>query len=195
MHPAQPSAVESPVVGTDAAWSDVDLLARCRAGDAEAWDILVSRYDRLVFSVALRCGASREDAADVTQTTFVALLDSIDRLEDESRLVSWLMTVSRRHAWRAGRRARREPLVGGGEITSLNPIEDWERQTWIHEGLQELEEPCRSLLHALFFDPTAPSYATLAQRMGRTVGGIGPLRGRCLERLRLILGEEPEGGS
>jgi Sigma-70 region 2 len=58
---------------------DADLLSRCRAGDDAAWDQLVGKYERLVFSVALRNGLDREDAADVTQTTFIALLDSTDQ--------------------------------------------------------------------------------------------------------------------
>src|ERR671932_568221 len=76
-----------------AALGDRDLLDRCQDGDAHAWEMLVARYERLIFSVALRNGLTREDAADVTQTTFVALLESMGRLRADGERVSyWLMT-------------------------------------------------------------------------------------------------------
>jgi len=56
--------------------SDARLLQGCRRGEAESWDALVHRYERLVFSVALRSGLSPADAADVTQSTFIALLEA-----------------------------------------------------------------------------------------------------------------------
>lgn len=168
---------------------DSDLLRRCRTGDAEAWETLVGRYERLVFSVALRNGMSREDAADITQTTFIALLDAIDLLREDERLGSWLMTVARRQAWRNRRRTER--VTGSLDQASApaDAIEDWERLAWLHGGLQQLGDPCRELLTALYLDSDSPSYATIAPRLNRAVGSIGPLRARCLARLREILGE------
>lgn len=171
--------------------SDHELLNGCRKGDQQAWELLVGRYERLVFSVALRNGASREEAADITQMTFVALLESISRLRDEERLASWLMSVARRLTWRQRRRAEREPSV-----EQVSPAEDpiaaWERIAVVHEGLQRLGERCRDLLLALYFDPAAPSYAEVAARLGRPIGGIGPMRARCLQHLRALLGEDAE---
>ena len=66
-----------PPESDDSGLSDATLLARCRTGDGAAWHVLVERYERPVFSVARSGGLDVEDAADVTQTTFVALLDSI----------------------------------------------------------------------------------------------------------------------
>jgi RNA polymerase sigma factor (sigma-70 family) len=171
--------------------SDHELLTACRDGDQDAWELLVGRYERLVFSVALRNGVTREEAADVTQMTFVALLESITRLRDEQRLASWLMSVARRLAWRQRRRSERERPV-----EQLSPREDpiaaWERVAVLQEGLQKLGQACRDLLLALYFDPAAPSYAEVAERLGRPIGGIGPMRARCLQRLRTLLGEDTE---
>jgi RNA polymerase sigma factor (sigma-70 family) len=175
--------------GTRTVPSDLELLSACRTGDQNAWDALVARYERLVFSVALRNGVTREEAADITQMTFIALLESLSRLRDEQRLASWLMSVSRRQAWRQRRRHERErPVeqVSSGE----DPIAAWERVAVVHEGLQRLGGACRDLLLALYFDPAAPSYAEVAQRLGRSIGGIGPMRARCLQHLRALLGED-----
>ncbi len=175
--------------GGDAA-TDGLLLARCRTGDGAAWHELVDRYQRLVFSVALRDGLDVEDAADVTQTTFVALLDSITQLRSDERLAAWLMTVARRTAWRM--RRRREQEVGVAELPPVADERDWEQVAALHEGLARLAAPCRDLLAALYFDPSEPSYEEIAHRLGRAIGGIGPMRARCLQRLRALI---DDGGS
>jgi RNA polymerase sigma factor (sigma-70 family) len=181
--PAQRTAQDSDL-------SDAALLARCRTGDGAAWHVLVERYERPVFSVARGGGLDVEDAADVTQTTFVALLDAITQLRSDERLAAWLLTVARRTAWRVRRRREQE----SGAATAPPAVaddRDWEQVAALHEGLARLACPCRDLLAALYFDPAEPSYAEIAQRMGRAVGGIGPMRARCLERLRALI--EAEG--
>jgi RNA polymerase sigma factor (sigma-70 family) len=175
--------------------TDHELLDRCVAGDEQAWIEVVGRYERLVFSVALKNGLSREDAADVTQVTFVALLESIPMLRSDGSLAAWLMTVARRHAWRARRRAAIEQP---GSLDVVEPDsstdEDYARLATLHEGLARLGERCRQLLYALFFDPDAPPYAVVAERLHCAIGTIGPQRARCLHRLRVLLDEEEQAG-
>lgn len=174
--------------------SDGELLRRCRWGDPYAWDELVSRYERLIFSVALRNGASFEDAGDITQSTFVALIDALDRIENENRLASWLMTVARRQSWRVRSLSRKTLSVAQVPDSPTDPFPDWDIQMAVHDALSNLGGTCQELLIALYFDPSQPGYAKIANRMGRSIGGIGPLRGRCLERLRQIMLEgEAEG--
>jgi RNA polymerase sigma factor (sigma-70 family) len=170
--------------------TDQDLLRGCRSGDGAAWATLVQRYERLVFSVALRNGLSREDAADVTQTTFIALLDYITRLRDDQRLPYWLMTVARRQSWRLREQHERESPYAEVQPGVVDPIEEWERAAVVHEALEHMAAPCRDLLAALYFDPARPSYADVAIRLGRAIGGLGPMRARCLQRLRVLLGED-----
>lgn len=175
--------------------SDADLLRRCRRRDAEAWNTLVNRYERLVYTVALRNGLSAEDAADVTQSTFVALVDSLDRIRDEEKLPSWLMTVARRQAWRTRNLSRRTTSLDTHDTVegvegSVDPLADWATVTTLHDALATLGGTCRELLIALYFEPDEPSYAEIAARFGRSIGGIGPLRGRCLDKLRTLLEDE-----
>jgi RNA polymerase sigma factor (sigma-70 family) len=178
--------------GEQVAPSDAELLSACRSGDQDAWELLLQRYERLVFSVALRNGVTREEAADVTQMTFIALLESIGKLREEHRVASWLMSVARRLAWRERRRNERERVGLEGLSWPEDGIVAWERVAVIHEGLQQLGQACRDLLLALYFDPAAPSYAVIAERLGRPIGGIGPMRARCLQRLRALLGEDAD---
>ena len=72
-------------------------------------------------------------------------------------------------------------------VAETDSIERWEQQASLHTALLRLGEPCRELLVALYLDPAEPSYADIAHRLGRAIGGLGALRARCLARLRSIM--------
>ena len=148
--------------------TDGALLRACRAGDGEAWDVLVERYERLVFSVALRNGLEREDAADVTQEVFVALLHALDSLKDDTALASWLMTVARRTAWRIQERngrARRAPY-NAKPLPPDDPVDAWTSLATLHDAVARLGDPCRTLIHDLYLDADPASYAEIADSDG-----------------------------
>ena len=174
--------------------TDGDLIQACRQGNTDAWERLLDRYERLVFSIPLNYGLAVEDAADLAQITFTILMQSLDSLQDDTRLAYWLSTVARRHTWRWLERNRREGVNPGGDLAEAelvtsgdDPLEQWERLEWIQEGLNLLNQRCRELLLALYFDFEQPSYAQVAERFSMPVGSIGPTRARCLEQLKKLL--------
>ena len=166
--------------------SNATLLNACRAGNPSAWNSLVDRYERLVYAIPLREGLDEDDAADVTQETFTALLHNLDSIVDPERIAHWLMTVARRTTWRwRSGRARQRSAMTNVDVLAVDDHSDAMLDALaVHEAVLSLEEPCRSLVLALFFDPHEPSYAQIAMRLDRPVGSIGPLRGRCIGRLR-----------
>jgi len=177
---------------------DRDLIQACRAGEAQAWERLLDRYERLVFSIPLNYGLTTDDAADIAQITFTILIQSLDTLREDTRLAPWLATVARRHTWRLLARARREavdPQEDAGEREppddgdSADAVERWETIQWIDHGLNLIDERCRRLLLALYFDPDSPSYDEVASRFNMPLGSIGPTRARCLERLKRHLSQ------
>lgn len=177
--------------------SNAELIERCRSGQPDAWNELVKRYQRLVYAIPIREGLDVEDAAEVAQHTFATLVRQLDSIREPTRLSSWLMTVARREVWRR-RRAIADTVeeltdpITAEESERLEP-DDWTDRyaelAWIYDAVQSLGEPCRSLVLGLFFDPAEPSYAAIAVGLGRPVGSIGPLRARCLARLRTALEE------
>lgn len=165
--------------------SDTELLERCRQHDQDAWAELVARYERLVFSIPLRSGLSREDSADVTQLTFAALVETIDNVEKAESLGSWLMTVARRTTWRIRNSSDRE-MAGddvGADLFVDATDADLAQTLAVHGALAKIGRTCRDLLRALFADEE-PSYVEVARRVGRPIGSIGPMRARCLNTLR-----------
>jgi RNA polymerase sigma factor (sigma-70 family) len=174
--------------------TDRDLIRACRLGDARAWERLLDKYERLVFSISLNYGLTTDDAADVTQITFTILLQNLNTLPDEIRLSSWLATVARRHTWRLLARNRREAVNPGEDLArneALGGIVDSrerrELAEWLYQGLSLLDERCRRLLLALYFDAEQPSYAQIADQLKMPIGSIGPTRARCLEQMRQSL--------
>ena len=174
--------------------TDRDLIRACRSGDARAWERLLDKYERLVFSISLNYGLTTDDAADVTQITFTILLQNLNTLPDDIRLSPWLATVARRHTWRLLAQNRREAvnpdedLAGNKALGGI--VDNRERQElaeWLYQGLGLLDERCRQLLLALYFDVEEPSYAEVADHMKMPIGSIGPTRARCLEQMRQSL--------
>ena len=68
--------------------SDAELVQRCKAGDPDAWSILVDRFSRYVSTICLRGFRLRaEDAEDVFQDVFTRVYTNLDKLRDESALL------------------------------------------------------------------------------------------------------------
>jgi RNA polymerase sigma factor (sigma-70 family) len=178
--------------------SDEELLRRCRAGDEAAWEQVVEKYKRLIYSIPLNFGLTIEDAADIFQQTFISLVDNLERLRPDSNLGAWLATVARRHALHHLRRQKRVQL---GKKEDIAESEDFqaieatdffvrlEQAQVIDQGLNQIDRRCRELLIALYFDYRQPSYEEIARRIHIAVGSVGPMRGRCLERLREVMSQ------
>lgn len=184
--------VTSPAAGpTDAAL--VELALR---GERRGWELLVERYQRLIFSIPRRYGLSEMDAADVFQSVCVILLEKLGDLRDQEKLSSWLITTTSRLTWehlRRGRSAVEEPVeeAAAGHPAD-GPLPDealvhLEEQDMVRRAVDHLAPRCRELLRLLFFDSAEPSYREIADRLGIPEGSIGPTRIRCLQRLARIL--------
>ena len=74
--------------------SDEELLRRCRAGDELAWEEIIDNYKRLVYSIPLNFGLPAEDAADVSQQTFISLVDNLEKRRSDSNVGVSLIHVS-----------------------------------------------------------------------------------------------------
>jgi RNA polymerase sigma factor (sigma-70 family) len=169
------------------------LLARAAQGDQGAWNELVDEHSRLLWSVARSFRLDSADANDVVQTTWLRLLEHLDRIEDPSRLVGWLVTTARREAMRVLRRSGRErPVI---EDTVLDRPDDGppvdsallqdERNRVLWEAFARLNEKCRQLLRVAVTHPQA--YDEISEALGMPIGSIGPTRRRCLTQLRALL--------
>ncbi len=162
------------------------------------------RYERLLYSIALRCGLSEDDAADVFQTVCVKLLENLEKLRDDTHLTGWLILTARHESWRLRRRKQRysnftEVETEGEDSRLISiPAEDptpdailtrLEEQQIVRMAMQKLGENCRTLLRLRYQTDPPASYEEIARQMNISLGAVGPTRMRCLKQLRKILEE------
>ena len=175
--------------------TDTELVSACLSGDQEAWSELVDRYSRLIYSIPLRQGLSREDAADVYQAVCLDLVAELPKLRDPQALPAWLIrtTVRKAGKWRR-RNERFVPDEGGladtADETEPLPdslIEHCQRTQALRDGIEALSERCQAMVRMLFFETPARPYKDVAQALGVATGSIGFLRMKCLDRLRSVL--------
>jgi RNA polymerase sigma factor (sigma-70 family) len=185
--------------------SDEALVLACRRGDTASWEILVQRYQRLIYTIPRRSGLSEDQAADVFQLTFARFLEKINDIEQPGRISAWLATTAKRETWRMSRRARTmEPLPGANddsdestELPDNAPLPDevilrLEQQHTVRVAVASLDERCRTLLTLLFYEKEPLSYAEIADTLGVSEGSIGPTRARCLKKLQRLLTEKDD---
>ncbi|MEK7774884.1 MAG: sigma-70 family RNA polymerase sigma factor [Candidatus Zixiibacteriota bacterium] len=173
--------------------SDAEIWQEILSGDAKAWKELIKRYQALVNTVAVRSGLSMADAADCFQTTWVRLYENRYRIQDASRLSAWLVTTAKREAIRLRRIDDRtdhdDQLIDNIPSGSAPDaeLELLQQQSVLENGLAEIDDRCRKLLHALFFAEAELSYEEVSQQVGISFNSLGPIRQRCLARLKSAL--------
>jgi RNA polymerase sigma factor (sigma-70 family) len=175
---------------------DIAALVRgAVAGDRQAWERLVEQYSRLIWSITVDFKLAESDAADVAQTTWLRLLEHIDRIEYPDRVGSWLAATARNECLRNLAARKRVVLAHDEEVLSAvvasGPEVDEriladERDQVVRDALSRLPGRWQRLLELLMADPPT-SYADISDELGLPVGSIGPTRGRCLAQLRVLL--------
>ena len=171
------------------------LVRRAAEGDLNAWERLVDQYARLIWSITGEFKLVESDAADVAQTTWLRLLEHIDRIEYPARVGSWLAATARHECLRS-LAARKRVVLSQDEIelTAVAvhepPVDERlladERAETVRDALSRLPSKWQRLLEMLMADPPM-AYADISDELGLPVGSIGPTRGRCLARLRVLL--------
>ena len=175
------------------AHSDEQLVRDCIDGKHEAWSCLIDKYKNLIFSVPIKYGFSRDEAADIFQEVCLGLLSELKTLREPRALPKWLLTVTAHKCFHRKRMARR--LVSmDSEILELPSIEmppealtiiaEAEREQGLREAMSELPARCRRLIEMLFFEEPSRAYRDVAETLGIAVGSIGFIRQRCLDKMR-----------
>ena len=198
MDDSQPVTVRANKPGRAARMAD--LLSAARAGSEDALGQIVNELSPLLWQVARSAGLSQGDAEDVLQTVWMRLITHLDGIHDASALTGWLVTTTKREAWRVRAASRKQlpvdqdmfadlPNTGPGSEEQVI-LADQRRELWAAIGM--LSRRCQELLRIMAFAPRS-DYATVAAALGMRIGSIGPTRGRCLAKLRALLANGPEG--
>jgi RNA polymerase sigma factor (sigma-70 family) len=152
----------------------------------------------LIYTIARRAGLDTDQSADVFQRVFAILVENLDHIEQPALIGAWLVTTARREAWRLNKQERTrkahssEPGDHAPMLLDRAALPDevvlrMEEQHNVRTAVVALDERCRQLLTMLFYRPDPLPYAEIAATLDMREGSIGPIRARCLQKLRRIL--------
>ena len=96
---------------------DADLIRQAARGQVEAYNLLVSRWEKRVYNYVLRITGNREDALDLTQDAFLKAYQNLRKLEDPSRFAPWLYRIAHNEAYSLLRKRRPET-----DVEALEPM-------------------------------------------------------------------------
>jgi len=184
--------------------AEAELIARCRRGEARAWDELFETHygpvGRFVFQ--LSPDFSREDVEEICQEVFLAVVRNLGSFEGASQFQTWLFRIASNKA-RDFRERRLAAKRGGGQPTLSLQAEDpqaglaldppspapgpdealmsAERQQLLRLALDQLGEPCREILELRYFGDL--SYEELAAALRLNPKTVSSRLSKCLARL------------
>jgi len=166
--------------------SDAALVARCRAGDDDAWRELVERFSRYVYAIAVQgFRLGQQDAEDVFQDVFARVYERLGSLRDDEAVRPWIAQLTRRVCIDRLRSGARESDADIDELPEL-PAEDvltaLEDAFDVHDAMAELPENCQQILDRFF--ARDESYRTIGDTLGLPAGTIASRLSRCLDKLR-----------
>ena len=176
-------------MGADAELSE--LIRQAAAGDAAAWRGVVSRYGPRVYGLIYRQCRDGDLAEELTQATFVTVVEKIGKYQERGRFEPWLVRIAmnrlRDHMRRVGRQARPVEMSSLGDLRSaaeapldrLTRVEQVQQlRAWVAE-LPEADQQVLYLRHT-----AGLSFAQIAETLGQPLGTVLARGHRALKKLR-----------
>ena len=173
--------------------SDRELVQGCLKGRQDAWNFLIDKYKNLIFSIPIRYGFSREEAADIFQAVWLELIQELPKLREPKALPKWLMQVTAHKCFHTKRQISRTVSRDdeGTEIPETSvpaqaelDLREIEEEQMLREAVAALSPRCRELIHMLFYEEPRRPYQQVASHLGLATGSIGLLRQKCLDQLK-----------
>lgn len=168
------------------------LVRAAGRGDRRAWNAIVDRFSPSVWAIARGHRLGNADAADVCQTTWLRLVEHLDRIEQPERVGAWLATTARRESLRIIRLSLRQVPTGDDmddvpdstpEVADRSDLASKHVAKVLDGLLSQLPVRSQLLLRLLLAD--APlSYKDISDTLNMPIGSIGPTRARALEQLK-----------
>jgi RNA polymerase sigma factor (sigma-70 family) len=177
--------------------SDSHLVRECLEGNERAWNSLIERYERLIYSVPYKYKAAPEDCADIFQSVCLELYSELGRLRKVESLKSWIISVTVHKCLLWKRQQRRNVDLDPTEreqmdqkaVAAPDLLIEVEQEQLVREALRALNPRCAEMIRMLFYENPPLPYNQVAQRLGLATGSIGFIRGRCLKQMEKALVE------
>jgi RNA polymerase sigma-70 factor (ECF subfamily) len=128
---------------------DTDLIRKARQGDVEAYNLLISRWEKRVYNYLLRIVGDREEALDLSQDVFLKAYQNLRKLDDAARFAPWLFRIAHNEAFSSFRKRRPEREAPGqseyacDESAAAGPVFPIELTIAVTTALSKLPEEQR----------------------------------------------------
>ena len=167
--------------------SDGALVARCRQGDAAAWDELVERFSRYVLAIATRAyGLRQSDAEDVFQEVFARVWERLETLRSDEAVRPWVAQLTRRCCVDHLRARSREVSVEDPPEEAVDGmLDELDEALAVRDAVARLGPECAEVLDRFF--ARDESYRSIAEALDLPQGTVASRISRCLAKLRLEL--------
>jgi RNA polymerase sigma-70 factor (ECF subfamily) len=140
-------------VGVGLTVSDIEIVNRCLSGEIDAFEVLIDRYKRAVYSTAFRMMGNKEEAEDVSQEAFIRMYNSLSRYNPEYKFITWAMKITTNLCLDSLRKRKGEtvPIDDGFEIADgkETPEEEYirkENQKMVQDAIMKLPDKYREFL-------------------------------------------------
>jgi RNA polymerase sigma-70 factor (ECF subfamily) len=188
--------------------SETELLARCRRGEADAWDELIDQHYAAAgrFVIQLGHDLTQEDVEEICQEAFLAVIRNLDSFHGQSQFQTWLFRIAANKA-RDYRERLHAAKRGGGHAPLSLQAEDpetgltldppteapgpdaallsAEQATLVHRALDQLDEPCREILQLRYFADL--SYQEISRALELNAKTVSSRLSKCLDRLEGVV--------
>lgn len=178
-----------------------ELVARLKNGDQEVWNMVVDKYSRKVYNMALNFAGNSDDAADITQEVFLKVYNNIEKFKEEKSFTSWLLRLSKNYCidyWRKSKYNRRsleldenlkiEPANGAG--TPEDAVIKKYDAIYLRKKLRLLPPDLRALI--IMRDIQDFSYQEIAEHLEIPLGTTKSRINRARTKLAKLILKEGE---
>ena len=174
---------------------DVVCVARCLQGDASAFEPIVRRYQRVLFSVARRMLGNHEDAMDATQNVFVRAYQNLETFDPDRRFFSWIYRIAVNECLNARRSRRPDETLADALVderaSPLEAVAALERSESIDAALVNLSEEHRLVVVLRHFADL--SYTEISETIGVPEKTVKSRLFDARQRLGMLLRLQPGG--
>ncbi len=175
--------------GSSRPHSDAEIVAGCREGSRDAWNLLVERFSRYVYAICVQgFRLAPADADDVFQDVFSKVYEQLDRLRDDGAIRPWLAQLTRRTCIDRLRSSSREVTVEEVEPAGMDDlVATLDEALTVRAALDSLTPECREILDRFF--TRDESYRSISEALSLPAGTIASRISRCLDKLKAALEE------
>ena len=184
------------------AGAEADFIERLRSGDPEAFDNIILRYSSDIYAILFRITENAEEAADLTQETFLSALKAIKSFRGEAELKTWLFRIAVNHSrnrFRWWKRRKKDSMVSldapigdsdstiaemvaGSEVSAEENVLRHEREAAIRKALLELPDIFREAI--VLCDIEGLSYEEISAALEINIGTVKSRIARGRDELR-----------